>query len=461
MIGDWNRKEKPLLGLQGSGGGLGYIAGRVSAVAAFLEYLTTSDTSSFTLLSSGIVNYEVDWGDGTVETLTTNNPTHTYSSAGEYTIKITPAEGSTYRPDFDNAISDTSIASVSGTGGSQLGTRLERSWYGASNMTSFSADIDTSGVTNFRDAWRDCSSLTSFPLLNTSNGIDFDNAWYNCSGLTSFPLLNTSNGIDFKSAWINCSGLTSFPQLDTSSGTDFFATWQNCTGLTTFPSINTSSVTNFGRAWYGCSGITTFPQLDTSNGIDFGQAWRDCSSLTSFPLLNTSSGTSFTRAWRNCSGLTSFPLLITSSGTNFSFAWSGCTGITTFPLIDTSSATSVEQAWNDCRNLVEFPALDFSNVTGSFRRTWYFCTSLTTFPANMFDNIGTTSSTGFQDAFRSCDLTAQSIENILVSLDTCGASNIELGINAGNNASKSTWSTAANTAYNNLITKGWTISYNP
>ena len=317
MIGSWNKKESPLLGMQGSGGGLGYLAGRVST-AAFLEYTTTSSVSSFTLLSIGTVDYEVDWGDGTVQSYTTNNPTHTYSSAGEYTIKITPAEGSTYRPYFNDLVSDTSIASVSGSGGSQLGTTLQSAWRGASNMTSFDGNIDTSGVTNF------------------------------------------------------------------------------------------------------------------------------------------------TRTWRNCSGLTSFPLIDTSSGTDLGFAWSQCSGLTgAFPALDFSSATDVGQAWNGCSNLVEFPSVDFSSVTDSFRRTWYFCTSLTTFPANQFDNINVTSSTGFQDAFRSCALTAQSIENILVSLDTWGASNIELGIHSGNNASKTTWSTAANTAYTNLINKGWTISYNP
>ena len=223
----------------------------------------------------------------------------------------------------------------------------------------------------------------------------------------------------------------------------------------------TSAVADFERTWENCSGLTEFPLIDTSSGTNFTRAWISCSGLTSFPLIDTSSGTNFSRTWRDCTGLTSFPLIDTSNGIYFTFAWSGCSGLTTFPLINTSSATDVGQAWNSCSNLVAFPALDFSNVTVSLRRTWYFCTSLTTFPANMFDNINVTSSNGFQDAFRSCALTAQSIENILVSLDTNGASNIELGIHSGNNAGKTTWSTAANTAYTNLINKGWTISYNP
>jgi hypothetical protein len=78
----------------------------------------------------------------------------------------------------------------------------------------------------------------------------------------------------------------------------------------------------------------------------------------------------------------------------------------------------------------------------------------------MFDTTGTLSANAFKNAWSGCALTAQSIENILVSLDTNGASNIVLGISGGTNAGKTTWSTAANTAYTNLINKGWTISFN-
>ena len=338
--------------------------GPPAVIQALLEYVTTT-VSSFTLLSTGTVDYEVDWGDGTTESLTTNNPTHTYSSAGEYTIKVTPAEGSTYRPYFNNAVSDTSIASISGAGGSQLGTILSDAWEGASNMTSFSSDIDTSSVTNFTYTWR------------------------------------------------NCAGLTSFPQLDVSSGTDF------------------------------------------------SSAWRDCSGLTSFPLLNTSSGTNFTYTWRFCSGLTSFPQLDTSSGTNFSGAWNNCTGLTSFPLIDTSSGTGFFQTWYGCTGLTSFPQLDFSSGTSGFYEAWYGCSGLTSFPANMFDTTGTFAfSSALSYAFDNCSLTAQSIENILVSLDTNGTSNITLGILGGSNAGYSTWTAAAQTALTNLQGKGWTVTYN-
>ena len=57
-------------------------------------------------------------------------------------------------------------------------------------------------------------------------------------------------------------------------------------------------------------------------------------------------------------------------------------------------------------------------------------------------------------------LLVQSIANLLVSLDTSGNTDGALGIQGGTNAGKSTWTSAANTAYDNLVAKGWIISEN-
>lgn len=34
-------------------------------------------------------SYGIDWGDGTIETLSTTTPSHTYGSIGDKTVKIT------------------------------------------------------------------------------------------------------------------------------------------------------------------------------------------------------------------------------------------------------------------------------------------------------------------------------------------------------------------------------------
>lgn len=54
-----------------------------------LEFNVLADDLSITLPCSGNVNCEVDWGDGSAkETITTDNPTHKYSSPGIYIVKV-------------------------------------------------------------------------------------------------------------------------------------------------------------------------------------------------------------------------------------------------------------------------------------------------------------------------------------------------------------------------------------
>lgn len=305
---------------------------------AQITYGITSAGGVFNLRSTGTVDYEVEWGDGTVERSTSNTLAHTYA-AGNYVLKIRTSQQ--YVPYFNNSTDEDQITSVALVSDLGVGTVLYAAWAGANNMTNFDVAFNvTSGTNDFSYAWRFCTGLTSFPLIDTSNATTFFVAWDGCSGLTSFPLLDTTNLFDLRYAWRGCSNLTSFPLLDTSSQSSFESTWQSCAGL------------------------------------------------TSFPKINTSSGTNFLNAWR-------------------------------------------------------------------------FCTGLTSFPANVFDTTGVLVATAFNNAFQNCALTAQSVENILVSLDTNGATGITLGISGGTTAGQSSWTAAATTAYNNLIAKGWTITANP
>jgi hypothetical protein len=191
--------------------------------------------------------------------------------------------------------------------------------------------------------------------------------------------------------------------------------FENCWRMTEITNPgDTSNVTNFSQAWFYCSGLTSFPLLDSSNVTDFSGAWFYCYGLTSFPLLDSSNVTDFTNAWYYCSGLTSFPLLDSSKVTNFTNAWRGCSGLTSFPA-------------NFFDNWVGVP------VDGCFRFTWSNCSSLT----------------------------AQSVENILVSIDTSGVM-APTGSSLGNryieisyNVNTGNLSSATLDAIDNLKEKNW------
>ena len=68
-------------------------------------------------------------------------------------------------------------------------------------------NVDTSCVTNFTNAWKNCNNLFSFPSLNVSSGTNFEYAWSGCSSLTVFPpnMFNTCLATNFQFAWQNCS----------------------------------------------------------------------------------------------------------------------------------------------------------------------------------------------------------------------------------------------------------------
>jgi hypothetical protein len=205
----------------------------------------------FQLLGSNN-SVSINWGDGITETYAgsaaNTTITHTYETAGLYLVSITGV--------FENI----KLAGFTGSQASDLASVLQNSpdwsptnltdlYNGCSLITSDSLDDfpDTSLITQFLRAFQNCSSLTSFPLIDTAAGTTFAFAWDGCASLTSFPLINTAAGTNFSVAWRDCSSLTSFPLINTAAGTNFSNAWRNCSNLTSFPLINTAAGTIFQR----------------------------------------------------------------------------------------------------------------------------------------------------------------------------------------------------------------------
>jgi len=136
-----------------------------------------------------------------------------------------------------------------------------------------------------------------------------------------------------------------------------------------------------------------------------------------------------------------------SSGTNFGYAWFG-NNLTSFPLIDTSSGTNFQSSWQN-NNLTSFPLINTSSGT-RFDSAWLGNVNLTDFPANMFDNC---LATNFANAFFNTGLTQESIDGILVSIESNGTSN---GIfrQSGGSAPSATGEAAIDA----MRSRGWTIT---
>jgi hypothetical protein len=237
---------------------------------AQITYGITSTGGVFNLRSTGTVDYEVEWGDGTVERSTSNALAHTYA-AGSYVLKIRTAQQ--YRPLFNNSTDEDQITSVALVSDLDVGSILANAWFGGNNITSFDAAFGvTTGVTNFSFAWYACSSLTDFPEIDTSSGTSFIETWRRCNQLTSFPLIDVSSGTTFASAWRDCTGLTNFPAnfFDSWTATPvnscFFNTWLNCSSLTATSVENIlNSIDTSGRS-APASGVDITISYNASSG---------------------------------------------------------------------------------------------------------------------------------------------------------------------------------------------------
>ena len=131
--------------------------------------LVEDDSFTIPIYNGGTYNFNVDWGDGNNSDITTwndgDNP-HTYADAGAstYTITIT---GTITGFRFNNVGDRLLIQEIQSWGPLNLGNS-DAYFYGATNLTVTATDVlDLTGTTDFRNTFRDCSSLTTVPGMNS------------------------------------------------------------------------------------------------------------------------------------------------------------------------------------------------------------------------------------------------------------------------------------------------------
>jgi len=393
----------------------------------------------------------VDWGDGTIEVLTTAEHTFTNGS-GYHKVGFRLDSGTYFRPTINNNSNHDQKLISTGPVPTSMKVNCHRGFYGCTNLESIDPSLNLTGGNPDGITWG-CTNLKNFPLS------DFSTA--------------TSMGVHLgggrRGGWFGCSSITSFPAIDFPLITDLWKGWAGCTSMKTFSATWGSAVTNMQETFNNCSSLESMPFRQTQNVTNFNSTWIDCSSLSSFPLLDTSSGTNFLNTWRDCTSLTSFPLIDTSSGVDFRNTFYGCTGLTSFPQLDMSNGQSFYTSggggtggcWYNCNSLVSFPSISFDSAT-TMRGAWRNCSSLQNFPPNLFDNwTGTPADYCFTQSWRGCtSLTATSVENILNSIDTSGQSAPASGVDIEIYYNTGTGTPNITTAVTNLKSRGWTITLN-
>lgn len=145
---------------------------------------SNNDQITLPFESGGTYKCIIDWGDGTKDRITVWNQaetTHTYPSAGTYTVKISGVING-WR--FNAGGDDDKILEIKNWGSLLLGNNGDY-FSGCSNLVITATDIlDTSAMTNWLGFWANCSSIRTIPSINkwdSSNVTNGKNAFASMS----------------------------------------------------------------------------------------------------------------------------------------------------------------------------------------------------------------------------------------------------------------------------------------
>ena len=129
--------------------------------------VTTPDTFTLPLEASGTYDFYIDWGDGDSDEITAYNDaavTHTYSTPGTYTIRIS---GTINGFRFGNSGDRTLLTEIKQWGSLLLGN-TGGYFHGCINLTISATDIlNLAGTTNLSAIFRNCDSIVTVPSINS------------------------------------------------------------------------------------------------------------------------------------------------------------------------------------------------------------------------------------------------------------------------------------------------------
>jgi surface protein len=200
--------------------------------------VSTSTQFKLPLTTSTGLNIVVDWGDASTSTITSHTDpavTHTYASAGTYSISIT---GTLPGFKFNNAGDKLKILNISSWG--VLDITTNRAFFGCTNLTCSATDAPTITTTDLTFTFFNCTNFNGNIGNWDTSGVDLMEAMF--SSATAF---NQNIG-----AW------------DTSAVTNMFRMFRGATAFNQDISAwDVSQVSNFGQFMAN----KTFSDYDAAN----------------------------------------------------------------------------------------------------------------------------------------------------------------------------------------------------
>lgn len=304
-------------------------------------YATTSPSESVTIPISGTYAVQIDWGDGSVTRGTTIGIlTHTYSVAGNYTVRIL---GGASAFAFNNGGDRLKLNSVTQWGDLEVNSAVGL-FYGCNNLTSLPSGAITGfdSVTSLTNGFRDCN-LSTIPtglLDNLTSLTNVASLFENNTLITSVPtgLLDNNTLLTTVSRLFLNTSLTSIPAslftLNTQI-TSFRQTFQQ-TDIASIPAslFATNTLATDFQSCFLLTLLTAIPAglFDTNTLVTNFKATFRQTSITSIPanlFANCSVASDFSETFLGCTSLLAVygDFSLNTNVTTFSFCYSACSSI--------------------------------------------------------------------------------------------------------------------------------------
>jgi len=226
------------------------------------EWTTTANSEEIALpYGTGTYTGTIDWGDGNTDVNDGTINTHTYATAGTYTVII---DGDCTGWYFGNYGGSTYITSVVNWGQLQLGPEnTGYNFYACPNLdlSSVSDTLDLTGVTVLAGLFFDCTSLTTINNINswdTSAITTMAEMFFGCTAFNQALSFDTSVIDSMNSMFYNCTSFNQALSFDTSAVTDTRSMFE---GAEVFnQNISSWNTGAFDRVSFMFSGATAFNQ---------------------------------------------------------------------------------------------------------------------------------------------------------------------------------------------------------
>jgi surface protein len=280
--------------------------GLTNIVGAFTtEWTTTANSEQIYLPYSAIGTYSgtIDWGDGSTSVNSFANITHTYATAGTYTVIV---RGECIGWDLATAGGSTYLTSVVNWGQLQLGAdNLGYNFAYCPNLdlSSVQGTLNLTGVTNFTDLFFDCTSLTTINNINywdTSAITTMNEMFKGCTAFNQSLSFNTSAVTTMNDMFSGCTAFNQPLTFNTSAVTNMNAMFAYCSVFNQSLSFNTSAVTDMGQIFSGCSVFNQPLSFDTSAVTDISRMFRDATAFNqNISSWNTGAVTNMNQMFKN------------------------------------------------------------------------------------------------------------------------------------------------------------------